>query len=347
MHEMNTSFIYSNTTNTSVYMFAPVYPTFKIGLVILTIPTGVIGLVGNLFILYSTSFANKGCLKLRRWPCVNRSLLMTFFVRSLAISDVLGAVAITSMLILEQMIDTKRPLWLCCATRFPYFIFPFVTINNLLVISVDRYYSIFYPFRLPTLKTVKRLLIIAWMMGISLSLVVTSMVYPVRYELNSNQFTIACKLTTNDMWKKIVFTCVAIFQYFIPNFLFIFISVSILRYLHKRRCAIRRGQLQYSSQAWRLHGTKMFVRVVMAFALPCSVFFCYGLVNIFIKNKLAFNADYIVRCFSAFSVLFNCFINPFIYYTSSFFSRKHSNSRPFFPKLKTPNKVRNQERVRE
>jgi hypothetical protein len=342
----NTSGLFSN------YVFTPIYPLFKAFLVILTIPCGLVGLVGNAFILYFTFKARNARGSLFRRRSFNRSLLVTHFVRSLAVSDILGSIVITFMLCFEQVTATminspERSLWVCWLSRFPYYIFPFVTINNLLVISMERYFSVFRPFRVPTPKTVKRLVVGAWLLGIGVSLMVTVMAEQVRYDLHSNQYTITCKFTTNDVfWKKIVFACVAMLQYFIPNFLLIYISISITQFLHKRRSAIQVGRLRYSSQAWRFQGTRMFVRVFIAFALPCSLFFFYGIVNIFIKYKLSFKADYVVRCASAFSVLFNSAINPLIYCTSSvYFSEKLRKNLWCLCTCKKPNKISNQYRV--
>lgn len=118
------------------YVFTPAGLTLKLVLVLLLATFGIVGFVGNLFMYYFISW------KKQRVPYFtsNQFLrILNFYLKSLAISDMLSNIISLPLLCTDIMFDVFQHSWECRIVRFLDILFSSITMNNLIVISVERY----------------------------------------------------------------------------------------------------------------------------------------------------------------------------------------------------------------
>ena len=118
---------------------------------------------------------------------------LNVFIRSLALSDVLGSLIGPSLTVIHINIDVLTSKLRCTTFRFFQQVFVMVTIYNLVVISIERYICTCRPTaRLLSLKTVRKLILGAWVLGILLSFVACYPIDVIRVDFNSTHYTSIC-----------------------------------------------------------------------------------------------------------------------------------------------------------
>ena len=120
-----------------IYVFSPVDVTAKWLLCAHFSTIGCLGFVGNCLLLYFL-------WKKPKRNAIQRSRFVrnfNLYVRSMSLSDILSCTVSLPLICIQILFDVFQSGWACKLVRYLNFIFPAITINNLVVISLEKYLS--------------------------------------------------------------------------------------------------------------------------------------------------------------------------------------------------------------
>lgn len=167
---MNANF---STNITGRYVFLPVDLPVRVTIYTLFGFCGLYAILANAMTLYIIDEHAKR----RKGKCTRTSFDRFFvtlaFAKSLAVSDLLCSIIFVPLTTTLNFLDIVNNDLVCKAVRFTNIFFPVVTINNLFVIGIERYMAVFHPYRVPTLRTVKKLVVGAWVVGAVITILPT------------------------------------------------------------------------------------------------------------------------------------------------------------------------------
>ena len=149
----NKSSAFNNDTRTTdsaaIYVFTPAPYAAKQFLAFFLFFFDGIGLVGCCLIFY---FLWK---KPRKNPVRAYSFAqnLTMYVRSLCLSDLLSCAVSMPLVCLQMSLDVFQSGWACKIVRYLNFVFPAITINNLVVISLEKFVNSTHATNIPCLDS--------------------------------------------------------------------------------------------------------------------------------------------------------------------------------------------------
>ena len=176
-----------------VYVFAPADFSIKLVFVVLFAIFGVIGLVGNILILYFLS-KKKSVPFLQFSPFLRN---FNLYMRSLALSEILSSLIRGVLVCIELMYDVFQNGWPCKISRCISGMFYYITANNLIFISTERFLSTRDVPKTFSSSTVRKLVYAAWLSGFLMGLFLAATVNGVRYDINATHYTMVCKPDTS------------------------------------------------------------------------------------------------------------------------------------------------------
>ena len=301
----------SNATepSTPIYIPIPTGAMTNLFLTILYVTLVAPGCVGNCFVFYFLH-KKKSATKSRRF-IKNLSL----YLRSLALSDIFCVVSVP-LVCFQFYFDVFKRGWICRIIRYINMAFPSITINNLVVISVDKYFSTRKVPHTFSISTVRKMILLAWLFGSVLPLVSAGTFTGVRYNLNKTHFTVICK-NDNNLYPFRVSIFVLPVQFIIPGVVIIYINICLLKTILERKQIgdRKRSNNTFSKKlkASKVRGTTMLIALTFSFIVPYFFHVSYIIFRWKAKVELKFSTDYIISRVSAGVVLSNSTINFIIY----------------------------------
>ena len=297
-----------------VYVFTPAGFTTKLALVIVFASVGAIGFVGNILIYYFISFKKPATSYMQSTPFVRN---FNFYIKSLALSDILSNIVSLPLVCIQIMFDVFQYGWTCKIVRFLGILFPSITMNNLMVISVERYLSTRAVPCTFSVSTVRKLVFTAWLVGFIVVFAPAATFNGIRYDLNEASFTVICKYDNGYFTFIMIAVCYALVQHLIPGVILSYINISVAKTLwsrQKRRIDIQRNNaIKANLVAAKLRGTYLLVAMTFAFIIPYSASLYYAVYVMLAKPSLDFKTDFITRYLSAGLLHSNGAINFIIY----------------------------------
>ena len=297
-----------------VYVFTPAEFTTKLALVLVFASVGAVGFVGNLLIYYFISFKKNVVSYMQ-----NNSFLrnFNFFIKSLALSDILSNIISLPLICIQVMVDVFQHDWACRFVRFIGILLPSITMNNLMVISVERYLATRAVPRSFSVSTVRKLVFTAWFTGFIVVLGPTAAINGIRYDLNDTHYTVICKYDHRYLTFRIIIVGYALIQHLIPGVILSYINISVAKTLWSRqkiRIDIQRNNaIRANLIAAKLRGTYLLIAMTFAFIIPYSALLYYAAYVMLAKPSLDFKTDFITRYLSAGLLYSNGAINFLIY----------------------------------
>ena len=255
---------------------------------------------------------------------------LNIYVRSLSLSDLLCCVVSLPLLCIEILFDVFKSGWQCRVVRYLNFIFPFITINNLVVISLEKHLSTRTVPRTFSFSAVRKMIICAWVLGLVISLFPTVAYDGIRLDLISTHFTVVCKYRKNfyPVGAGLIFYPI---QYVLPSIFITYTNVCLLKTVWNRG---RRGIGNVTDNAFKAHlrarrtkGTALLVAFTFAFILPYFGFIAYRMCIKIAKPQRDFSDDYLVN-YSAAGIAYCIGALNFIIYSAQMkefrvFLKKH------------------------
>ena len=168
------------------YVFTPAGLDVKLPISALIVVAAAVGFAGNLCVLRFTNNEEKK-------PVRARSSTLNFFIRSLALSDVLASLIGAPVIVAWLNYDLFVTKWTCSITPFFTLVFIVITNFNLVVIAVERYICTCRPTSRPlSSRTVRKAVKGAWLLGFLFSLGFSYSMSEVTVDLNSTHYTLVC-----------------------------------------------------------------------------------------------------------------------------------------------------------
>ena len=297
-----------------VYLFTPAGFTTKLALVLVFASVGAVGLVGNLLIYYFISFQKNVVSYMQNHQFLRN---FNFYIKSLALSDILSNIISLPLISIQIMVDVFQHDWSCRIVRFFGILLPSVTMNNLMVISVERYLATRAVPRTFSVSTVRKLVFSAWLAGFIVALGPTATINGIRYDLNDTHYTVICKSDNRYLTFRIIIVGYALVQHLIPGVILSYINISVAKTLWSRqkiRIDIQRNNaIRANLIATKLRGTYLLIAMTFAFIIPYSALLYYVAYVMLVKPSLDFKSDFITRYLSAGLLYSNGAINFTIY----------------------------------
>ena len=297
-----------------VYVFTPAGFTTKLSLVLVFASVGTVGFVGNILIYYFISFKRN----VASYMQYNRFLRnFNFYIKSLALSDILSNIISLPLICIQIMFDVFQHDWACRIVRSINILLPSITMNNLMVISVERYLSTRTVPRTFSVSTVRKLVFTAWLLGFIVILGPTATFNGIRYDLNDTHYTVICKYDNSYLPFRIIIVFYALVQHLIPGIILSYLNISVAKTvwsIEKRRKDIQRNNaIRANLMAAKLRATYLLIAMTFAFIIPYSALLYYAAYVVLAKPSLDFKTDFVTRYLSAGLLYSNGAINFIIY----------------------------------
>ena len=296
-----------------VYVFAPADFSIKLVLVVLFAIFGVIGLVGNILILYFLS-------KKKSVPFLQASLFLrnfNLYMRSLALSDILSSLIKGVVICIEIMYDVFQKGWPCKISRCIGGTFYLITVNNLIVISTEKFLSTRGVPKTFSGSTVRKLVYAAWLSGFFVGLFPAATLKGVRHDINATHYTMVCKPDTSYLPTRVIIVGFALIQLVIPSIALICMNIIIARRIwkgSKKRIDIQRDNaIRARMRSHQIKKTSLLITVTIAFVIPYSSILYYTAFVAVAKPSLDFQEDFVIRHFCWVLVFSSSAINFIIY----------------------------------
>ena len=296
-----------------VYVFAPADFSIKLVFVVLFAIFGVIGLVGNILILYFLS-KKKSVPFLQSSPFLRN---FNLYMKSLALSEIL-VISIGGVLVcIELMYDVFQNGWPCKIRRYISGTFYVIRANNLIVISTERFLSTRDVPKTFSGSTVRKLVYTAWLSGFFMGLFPAAAVNGVRYDINATHYTMVCKPDTSYLPTRVIMVGFVLIQVVIPSIALICMNIIIARRIwkgSKKRIDIQRDNaIRAKMRSQIIKKTSLLIIVTIAFVIPYSSILYYAAFVAVAKPSLDFQEDFVITHFCFLLVFFSTAINFFVY----------------------------------
>ena len=298
-----------------VFVFTPLQSSTRLPLFLLLVFVGMLGFVGNILVLCFLKSKERKSYFMKTSAFVKN---FHVYIRSLAVSDVLVDVISLPPICYQLYFDVFNRGWGCRIVRYLNIVFASITMNNLLFISLERYFSTRKVPRTLCHNTVKRVVMCAWLAGIFVVLFPAATYRGIRFDLNDTHYTVVCKYDNQYLPFRIIFLSYILMQYIIPGCIIIIINVSLIitlwTRLRKRKVDVERDNaLNMMYRAAIIRGTSIIVTLTFAFVLPYFFYFAHVINSMTTQITLDFESDFVIRIAGALLAYSNSAINVIIY----------------------------------
>ncbi|XP_031550635.1 C-C chemokine receptor type 5-like [Actinia tenebrosa] len=313
--ENNFSLIFSSSNSSTdkarqKFIFSPIDRSEKIIFSLVMSLLCCFAIVANATILYYSKRQGRRQIRQRRGT-FKRSLT-DHFVQSLAWTDFLCAITIPAIFIGQLFTQMALKEWSCKLLRYLTIFFPTVTLANLMVIGVERYIAVFYPFFSITKGNAKKGIFIAWIFGGFVTLIPTATYKVIRQDLGADTYTLICKYDRRVLLYKSLIMGFTLIVYIIPSLVLVVTSIRIIRFLSQRKL-FRKKNIRTS---WRLKKTSMFVKLIFSYVIPYFLYVIYVIIYMATDGELKHYDDFVIRRCSALLSFSNTVVNPIIFYSN-------------------------------
>ena len=297
-----------------IYVFRPLTSSTKLTLLLLLVAIAIVGFGGNVLVLLflkskerANSFMKTCCFQTN----------FNFYIKSLAISDVLASVIPVPYLGIQLYLDVFQKGWACKIGRYVIIMFPCVTINNLLVISFGKYFSTRKVPRTFSLSTLKKVAMFAWLAGFVVAMIPAATFDGIRYDLNDTHYTVICRYDNQYLPFRVTFISFTFLQYIIPSCILIAINISLIMTVWKRTRrtidVVMDNGVRSMVRAARSRCVYVVIALTFAFVTPYFFYIAYVIYNMAAKPKISFETDQVIRTGSTIMVFSISVINVIIH----------------------------------
>ena len=293
-----------------VYVPSPVTSATKLVMCLVAVVIGVVGFVGN-------SLALRFLSKMNHFQSRRFVRNMNVFLKSLALSYALCDVISIPLMCVQFYLDELQSGWACKLTQYFISVFPVVTINNLVVMSAEKYFSTRRSPRSFSLPTVQKLVWCAWLAGFLVMVVPGATRRGMKYNLTTDHYyTISCNTDPNyhPIMVNVIFVLI---QFIIPFTFLCFVNISLIRAVLARRrvCGVRyaNNPIRATFNSIRIRGITLLITITTAFIIPYLMFISYSAYNALFKPNISFQTYFIIRHGSVILITSNSAINVVVH----------------------------------
>ena len=182
---------------------------------------------------------------------------------------------ILPLVCLQMSLDVFQSGWACKIVRYLNFVFPAITINNLVVISLEKYLSTQPMPQTFRVSTVRKMIISAWLLGIHVMLFPAAAYDGVRVDLNETHYTVICRNVELFYPFKLTLILFPI-QFVLPTLFIIYVNVSLIRTVWikcKRQICYRMNNVfKAHLRATRIKRISLLIALTFVYIFPFSLF---------------------------------------------------------------------------
>ena len=296
-----------------LYVFTPAGYRRKLALLASMGTVGLLGFAGSCLILRFIS-SRKQALYLQSSRFMKN---FNFYIQSLALSDMFSSIVSLPLNCIQIYFDLFQNHWGCKIVRYFNIVFPIITINNLVVIGIEKYLSLRRVPRTLKVSTVRKLIFLAWLAGFAITLVPAATFRGIRYNLNATHFTVICKYDREYLPFRLMFLSFTVVVYVLPSIFLIVVNISLIRTVWvkvKMTISIQvNNPIKAKLRAAKIRGTLLLIAITFAFVIPYFAYLGYVTYNMIAKPDIDFQTDYIIRHASGVLAFSNSAINFAIY----------------------------------
>ena len=237
----------------------------------------------------------------------------------MSLSDILCCTVSLPLICIEILFDVFQSGWACKLVRYLNFIFPAITINNLVVISLEKYLSSRANPHTFSVATVQKMIIFAWVFGLLFMLFPAAVYDGIRVDLSDTHFTVVCRNNQNFYPFKILLVVFPV-QYLLPGIFITYINICLMKAVWVRGIRkVGNGPLDNAfkakMRAVRLKGISLLIAITFTFIFTYCFFLGYQIAyNLLAQQNRDFSSDFIIRYASGSIAYLNCVTNVIIYF---------------------------------
>lgn len=296
--ETNETWCLQNETCTaspiSMYRFTPAGVTAKRFLFALLLVIGGFGFLGNcllFFFLWKKPVTNF----IHTSPFMRN---LRLYIRSLSLSDIFSCAVSLPLILIQIFFDIFQSGWPCKIVRFFNFVFPAITMNNLVVISIEKYLSTRTVPRTFSVVKVRRMIICAWALGALASLLAAAPYDGIRVDLEDAHYTVICFYKENFYPFRITLIAFPL-QYILPSVFITYANICLIKTLWvRRRKQIHNATMNVfraSMRAVNIKGIALLIALTFSFIVPYIFYFCNIGYTQIAKPQRDFSTSYLLR----------------------------------------------------
>ena len=297
-----------------IYVFRPLTSSTKLTLLLFLVAIAIVAFGGNVLMLLFLKTKKRANSFVKACDFQKN---FYFYIKSLAISDVLASLIPVPYLGIQLYLDVFQRGWGCKIGRYIIILFPCVTIDNLLVISFGKYFATRQVPRTFSHSTVKRVVMFAWLAGFLVAMIPAATFDGIRYDLNDTHYTVICRYNNQHLPFRIMFVCFTLLQYALPSCILILVNISLIRTVWKktrRKIDIQRDNgIRSIARAVRIRCVYVVVALTFAFVTPYFFYIAYVVYNMVAQPKISFETDQVLRTGCTIMVFSNSAINVIIH----------------------------------
>jgi len=207
-------------------VFIPACSTTKLAVALLLVIVGTVGFVDNSLVYYFISSKSNTVPYLQAGPFVRN---FNFYVKSLALSHMLSNTISLPLVYTQLMFNLFQYGWPCKVVRYLNMLFSSITMNNLIAISTEKYFSTRAVPRSFTVATVRRLLVAAWIKGFLVVVTPNFAFNGIRFELANTHYTVVCKVDNGYLPFRLIFVSYVLLQHVVPSLILSYINISLIK----------------------------------------------------------------------------------------------------------------------
>lgn len=335
--------------NGRIHLLTPIDPVAKRCIFISMAVVCVLGFFGNVLVAFHLKAIKNKWQFRRNINFTLFSIRLNYYLSSLVISDILCPLVTLPLCFLQLFSDVFQKDWHCKIERFLYFVFPCVTINNLLVIAVERLFASREIRRGFSFSTVKGLIAFAWLSAFLITFLPVANFKIVQYDLNATHFTTTCRFDNSVPISRVAMLTFTVLEFILPSIVLIFCNICVMKEAWQKLQFVRRSLSNSRHKRESIlmsKGIFMLVAITFAFIIPYLLSFTYIMFNSIAKPTISYQTDFIIRNSGGVLVTANSAINVLIYtfQLSQFRARVKSMVRKLFLcKLPSAEKVESKE----
>lgn len=302
--------------NGRIHLLTPIDPVAKHCIFISMAVVCVLGFFGNVLVAFHLKETHNKWQFRRNVNFTLFSTRLNYYLSSLVISDISCPLVTLPLCYLQLFTDVFQKDWHCKIERVLYFVFPCVSINNLLVIAVERLFASWEISRRFSFSTVKRLIAFAWLSAFLITLLPVANFKIVRYDLNATHFTTTCRFDNSVFTSRVAMLSFTILEFILPSVVLIFCNICVMKQAWQKLQFVRRSLSNSRHKRESIlmsKGIFMLVAITFAFIIPYFLSFTYIMFNSIAKPTISYQTDYIIRNSGGVLVTANTAVNVLIY----------------------------------
>lgn len=289
------------------YVSLPIDDYIKVLLSVIYGMVGVLAVVANALILYLKR-KQRSQRKRQAQRAFNRTETTNTFIQSLAWSGLLCGMINFPVSIISFSVDILQYHWVCKTARYFHALSPIIKLISFFVIGIERYFVVFYPFAVPSKRTVRKLVASAWFIGCLITLFIAAMFSSVTYNLSHDRYTVICVVDSTSQFNRVGLIFFSLVLYVIPIIVLTVINIRIFKALRKREKSSNTSQVQKR----RFKVTNMFVMLIFSFIIPYSACVFYSSLRPVYKPYLSYSTDKMLRHLCGLMAFSNAAIGPIV-----------------------------------